>query len=186
MDFETIKARIDQAQDKARFFVTQRRKDTELYAMIADCMSICEDALALGITAQIKEDVISKSSGNKKGRVYFEHDSDIYLIVGRHVFSDSGQSRKSAKEWRYIASMREAAKRGYSSSEIEGWLRSNGGINALFMGRPNAFKSKTRKTLHLNSSVTFPISGEFTLTLRMDNRGFFDVVHVASQMLRAA
>jgi hypothetical protein len=32
------------------------------------------------------------------------------------------------------------------------------------------------KALHLNQSITFPREGEFTLILRHDGKGFFDVV----------
>ena len=74
------------------------------------------------------------------------------------------------------AALREAAERQITGAELESWLRENGGVNTLFLGRGTLAASIERKTLYLNQTIKVPKTGRFTVTLEMDHRGFFNVV----------
>ena len=67
-------------------------------------------------------------------------------------------------------------KRQIKSNDLPTWLAENGGLNALYQPRERTVENFRMKTLHLNQPVTVPKSGEFTITLNRDPRGFFDVV----------
>lgn len=164
-----IVAEASKLRDRARFFVTKRRSDVELYRVLADCLSLCEECTRSGGGEELCAAVVNRPDGRR----YFEADPDIYLIVGRYVFE--GEKRRDAA-WRYTAVMREAAKMQISGANLAAWLSENGGLNALFRARDVTARTSATRTLHLNQQVTVPKDGEFTLTLRMDRRGFFDVV----------
>lgn len=164
---------ISDLKRRASFFVSQRRKDIDLYKVLADCMMICERAVAEGMVGSLKKDFLTKRQAEATGRVYFESDPDVYLIVGRLVFEPEVNR---AACWRYTATLREASKLGIKSDDLINWLRTNGGINALFKGRQVQARTARTKTLHLNTQVEVPKDRPFTLTLRRDSRGFFDVI----------
>ena len=91
----------------------------------------------------------------------------------RYVLADV-DGRNS--HYRYAVTLREAAKRGIAGADLVSWLGENGGVNALY--RPTTMKADTNQTrqIYLNQRITFPREGEFTITLRHDGKGFFDVV----------
>lgn len=164
---------IDQAdslRDRASFFVTQRRKDLDLYRVLGDCMCLCA-ACSDADLEEFRRRVLARATGR---RSYFEAGADAFLIVGRYVFE--GQDKRRDATWRYTAVMREAAKRQISGSDLPDWLASNGGVNALFKSRPVAARTTTTKTLNLNQPISVPKDEAFTITLSRDARGFFDVV----------
>lgn len=167
-----IQERISGVKAKAGFFLTKRRKDGELYSVLAEVLSICEDVERLGLVDQMREAVRNQTTDGRN-RVYTERGSDIYVVVGRAVFEP--EVNRSAS-WRYSACLREAGKRKIKSQELVGWLADNGGINTLFKGRGVLSKSVTTKTLNLNQSIEVDKHKPFTITLKMDNRGFFDVI----------
>jgi hypothetical protein len=78
--------------------------------------------------------------------------------------------------YRYATTLREAAKRQIAAGELVGWLGENGGVNALYRPTTMLRAAHQTKSLHLNQRITFPREGSFTLTLRHDGKGFFDVV----------
>lgn len=168
----TIEQQIADLKGRARFFISQRRKDVNLYQVLADCMAICERAELDGEIDRLRADFLERERATGK-RAYFERDADVFLIVGRCVFEPEVNR---AACWRYTATMREAAKRQIRSTELVDWLRQEGGINALFRARPVQARTATTKTLHLNAPVEVPKDAPFTITLRRDERGFFDVV----------
>lgn len=172
MSIEAIRAGLADAKRKAGFFTTKRRKDTDLYRLLAECLALCEQAERDNLTEALRASIAEKPAVGRN-RVYAERGSDIYLIVGRYVFEPEVNP---AAAWRYSATMREAAKRQISSASLAGWLASQGGINALFRARPVAARTARTKTLHLNDAVEVPKDAPFTITLRRDGRGFFDVV----------
>lgn len=168
----TIDDQIAALKGRARFFISQRRKDVDLYQVLADCMAICERAELDGDIDRLRADFIARERATGK-RAYFERDADAFLIVGRSVFAPEVNR---AACWRYTATMREAAKRQIRPGELVDWLRSQGGINALFKARPVEARTARTKTLHLNAQIKVPKDAAFTITLRRDARGFFDVV----------
>ena len=169
---EHLRTRIAAVKGKAGFFVTQRRKDVELYGVLAECLALCETAERDGLTEALRQEVCSKPLDGRN-RSYVEGQSDIFLIVGRLVFEPE---TARAATWRYSATLREASKAGIHSASLVDVLRSGGGINAFFRGRPVKSRTCHTKTLHLNAAIEVPKDADFTVTLRRDARGFFDVV----------
>ena len=154
--------------------IPMRRTDAVLYALLGDCMAICEEVLRDGKEDELREAVEGgKRFTPGKGRRYVERGTDVYVMVGRYALQGH-DSRNSY--YRYAATMREAAKHQISAADLPAWLAANGGINALFKARDVKARTARTKTLHLNDAVTVPKDGAFTLTLRRDARGFFDVV----------
>ena len=168
----SIYDRVDALRDRATFFVSQRRKDIDLYKVLADCLAICEEASAMGLLDDLKKRVI-QAPDYGRNRQYLNANADVYLVVGRLVFE--GEKQRAAT-WRYTATLREAAKNNIASSDLVDWLRSNGGINALFKARDVKTRTAKTKTLNLNQQIEVPKDGAFTVTLRRDARGFFDVI----------
>ena len=156
-------------RERAAFFAAKRRSDGELYEVLAACLALCEEIDATDQLEEVKALTIARRSG----RAYFEKGADAPLVVCRYVFET--EKRRDAC-WRYTATLREARKRGLTSATLVEFLALEGGINSLFRGRSVTARSVTTKTLHLNSGVVVPKDETFTLTLRRDHRGFFDVV----------
>jgi hypothetical protein len=164
-DIKDLKAR-------ASFFMSNRRKDIDLYRLLADCMSLCERVEMTGQLEGLKTRFLQEQKARGR-RAYFEKNSDVFLIVGRCVFEPEINREAS---WRYIAAMREAHSRQIRPENLVEWLRSEGGINVLFKSRPLEARTAKTKTLNLNEPIEVPKDGSFTLTLKRDERGFFDVV----------
>ena len=166
--------RINALRERARFFAARRRSDGELYTLLGACLAVCEDVQREGRTSEVADAVRAKPARGRS-RVYVERGSDVFHLVGRLVFEDD--ERRSANAHRYGATLREAAKQGIGGADLAGWLAENGGINALFRRRPVDARTLSTRTLHLNAPVTVPRDGTpFTVTLRHDGAGFFDVV----------
>ena len=158
---------------RASFFMAKRRKDAELYQVIAESMRLCEIVTDKGLVEAVKQRVIDKGAKTKK-RSYFEKESDVYLIVGRYVFEPE-ISREAS--WRYTATMREAARHGLTSETVVEWLSKNGGVNGLFRTRNKKSRNTKIKTLHLDRPVHFHEDRPFTVTLKRMPNGFFEVIH---------
>lgn len=178
-----LDADISALKQRAAFFISQRRKDIDLYEVLADCMALCERARDTGELKRLQDDFLARERARarergRRRRTYFERDADEYLIVGRYVFEPE-VSRAAC--WRYTATMREAAKRQISPANLVTWLREQGGINALFATRPVAARTAKTKTLHLTSAVTVPKDAPFTLTLQREPNGFFRVVEPSNE-----
>jgi hypothetical protein len=174
---EEIKERMSDIKSRASFFMSKRRSDRELYKLIADTMSICERVSALGLEEELRKDIRSRST--PETRSYVEKSSDVFLLVGRSVFEPELNRGTS---WRYTSAMREANKRSINSREIFDWLLSNGGINTLFKGRGVLAKAVSTKTLNLNNKISVSKTSAITITIRMDHRGFFDVIDGPHEM----
>jgi hypothetical protein len=186
----TLQARLDAAREHAfNGGVPIRRKDGKLYQLLAECLSICEEVIAARQEPELREMVrVSvnvklphtwgtglgrKVSNNGRGRRFAQPDADAFILVARYVLS--GVDGRNS-HYRYAVTMREAHKRQIPASGLVAWLGENGGVNALY--GPATFKGEvqSKKTLHLNQTISFPREGEFTLALRHDGKGFFDVV----------
>lgn len=165
---------LDLLRDDASFFTKKRRKDGELYAILARCLHFCETHIFPETLDAMKEHVIQRMKDAGRKRVYFEEGADVYLVVGRYVFEGTTVNR--AATWRYTATLREAAKRQIRGHDLADWLAENGGINALFKTRPVEARDVTTKTLNLTTPITVPKGEEFCLTLRALPTGFMEVV----------
>jgi hypothetical protein len=152
-----------------------RRKDAALYALLAECLSICEWVRQEKQEDQLRQHLLARlRAGKITGRArYVERASDVYTVVCRYAL---GEWDTRTNYTRYAVALREAAKRQVTGERLADYLREAGGIMALFNGRPNPERWLTSRTLHLNQSVTVPKDAIFTLTLRRDGNGFFNVL----------
>jgi hypothetical protein len=183
----TLLTRLDQAREHAlNGGVPIRRKDGKLYQLLAECLGICEEVNSAGMFEELRQlavvrvnerqprgTVTRAESNNGRGRKWVEKGSDAFILVARYVLAGI-DGRNS--HYRYAVTMREAAKRQIAAADLVQWLGENGGVNALY--RPTTMKNAANQTrqLYLNQRITFPREGEFTITLRHDGKGFFDVV----------
>ena len=181
-----ILARLDAARATAEAgSIPLRRTDAALYATLAECLGICEDVIRDGLEKDLRGAVrVSvdfrnpelkgrSNSNNGRGRRYAETGSDAFILVCRYVLA--GRDNRNSY-YRYATTLREAAKRQIGSGSLVAWLTENGGVRALYLRRPGLEETMERRTLHLNSPVTFLKSAPFNLTLKYDGKGFFDVV----------
>jgi hypothetical protein len=182
-----LQARLDAAREHAfNSGVPIRRKDGNLYHLLAECLGICEEVIAASMFEELRQMAVVRvnqrqprgtvtraESNNGRGRNYVEKGSDAFILVARYVLS--GVDGRNS-HYRYAVTMREAHKRQIASADLVAWLGENGGVNALY--RPTTMKGEANQTrqLYLNQRITFPREGEFTITLRHDGKGFFDVV----------
>lgn len=166
-----------------------RRKDGTLYKMLAECLAVCELVQAenreyelrelLRVSIDARNPAIwgqgRAASNNGKGRRYAERGSDAFILVCRYVLPDT---ESTAGRSRYSNALREAHKQGITSRDLVAWLTEHGGVNTLFKSRRVVASDVTTRTLHLNDAITAPKHGQFTVTLKMDHRGFFNVIEV--------
>jgi hypothetical protein len=163
-----------------------RRKDGKLYALLSECLSICEEVIAEGMFEELRQlarvsvnerkprgTVTRNESNNGRGRNYVEKGSDAFILVCRYVLSGVDERNSS---YRYATTLREAHRRSIKSQELSSWLKENGGVNALYGRAIYKGDISSKRTLHLNEAVSFPREGEFTIRLKHDGKGFFDVV----------
>lgn len=170
--YEEDLAEIEALRSRAGFFRKQRRSDAELYHVMAGCLAMVERCdREPGLLDALK----AAHLASLEGRRYFESGADAPLVVGRMVFG-GGHGRVAA--WRYTACLREARKRQITSDDLPGWLNENGGLNALFLGRPVKSRTAAVKILHLSSRIRVPKDKPFTMTLRRTERGHFDVISI--------
>ena len=174
---DDLMQRVRAAKERAGFFLSQRRKDLDLYGLLADTLAICEHVESHGLLDVFRGQVAA-APANGRNRVYAEAGSDVFVVVGRAVFEPE---INRAASWRYSATMREAAKRGLRSDGLAEWLRGHGGINALFRARPVKARTARTKTLHLTSQIEVSKDEVFTLRLRRRANGFFDVVEMKDE-----
>ena len=172
-----IEERLVTTREKAKQVVPGRRDMQQLYTILAECLSLCEDIDREGRLEEFKEKYKSLYSKGTS-RKYFESRADSYLVVCRFVFE---QEKRRDACWRYTAALREAAKRQISSAHLIEWLKFNGGISTLFIGRNEGKTVSTDKTLHLNRPINTLLGQAFTVTLRRDNRGRFDVLDIKAK-----
>jgi len=167
---------IEAARLRASHHVPGRRDMRELYRLLTDCARICRVVDETNALQAVKSEALKKGLDGRN-RSYFESDADAPLVVCRLVFE--GEKRRDAA-WRYTATLREAQKHQIDPEQLADWLHENGGINALFRRREKAARSRTTRTLHLNSPLTIPEDGKVSVTLCADGRGYFDVLAVPS------
>lgn len=153
--------------------VPVRRKDAVLYGALAACLELCEFVQSERLEQDLRDAVV-RGTGGTKGSCFFKHTSDVYIMVCRYAF---GGPKDRSSIVKYSQTIREAAARQIRSEDLAGWLAKNGGTRALYL-KTRVYNGGTgsKRTLHLNQALDYPLTGEFTLRLRYDGRGFFDVI----------
>jgi hypothetical protein len=160
-----------------------RRKDGALYALLAECLAICEEVISTNMFEELRRlavvsvnhrqprgTVTRAESNNGRGHNYVEKNSDAFILVSRYVLSGSDERNSS---YRYATTLREAYRRNIPSDQLKDWLTENGGVQALFLTRLVNAKSARAKTLHLTEAIDYPKTGEFVLILEYNGRGHF-------------
>lgn len=150
---------------------SQKTASIALYGVLASCLNLCErcdrDAGELGELQRLfKEQPVTGK------RRYVEKDSDIYVLVCRFVFTETDRTNAM----RYASALREAAKLQVSSADLRGYLKDNGGVNALYFKRPLDARSVKTKCLRLADQIEFSRDAPFSLTLRWRDDNTFDVL----------
>lgn len=173
-----------------------RRKDGALYDFLSECLGICEYVSANNQEPELREifrisvDVknpelwgkgLGRAIGNQgKGRRYAEAGSDVFVLVMRYVMGGETESNIRVGRSRYAFALREAFKRKILAAQLKQWLIDNGGVNTLYKGRPQTAETRKTSSLTLNTPIVAPTNADFTVTLRMDHRGFFNVIAVSA------
>lgn len=155
-----------------------RRKDKALYGLLAGCMFICEkverENLHDELRTHIRISVDIRGENNAgKGRRYAEKMADVTVLVCRYVLQNDNRNSM----YRYAATLREAFKHQIPSTELVEWLTKNGGVNALYKSRPVTARSVKLKVLNLTTAIEVSKVEPFTITLKYNGKGGFDVVN---------
>lgn len=163
-----------QTRQNAADVVARHKKlaSYRLYAILAPTLEVCERCERDPKERAEIDRLFAEQPLGDQNRRYVESGSDIYVLVCRFVFA--GTNRSNAI--RYAQALREAAKLQIGSGELDGWLRKNGGVAALYFRRPLASRTSSTRTLRLDRSITFPRDKPFTITLRWGTDNAFCVV----------
>lgn len=167
-----IKARRDAALVIDRHTnPSQKQASLALYGVLASCMELCErcdrDPVEQGQLEQMFKE--QPRTGNRR---YVEKSSDIYQLVCRFVFTDTDRTNAA----RYAAALREAGKLQIRSGELFDWMKTKGGVNALYFRRPLDERSIKTKCLRLAEQIEFSRDKPFTLTLKWQTDNSFALV----------
>lgn len=153
---------------------SQKQASLALYDVLAPCLELCERC-ERDANEQAELERLFADQPRQGNRRYVEKASDIYVLVCRFVFTETDRTNAM----RYACALREAGRRQIGSTDLADWLRSNGGVNALYFSRPLDTRVVGSKTLHLHSRISFSRDEPFTLTLRWRTDNRFDVLAIA-------
>lgn len=160
--------------------IGKKRSSFEMYRLLADCMALAvqcrahrEDREAL---INLLRPATRSNPRDRKGQV--NSTSSDFQLVCRFVFQHKGSSAKADRSnaSRYGKALEEADRRQIGPGHLEGFLRTQGGVNALFLSRPTKRASVRSKTLYLTESVEIPKDGTITLKLRRNPDGSLTVM----------
>lgn len=145
--------------------IGKRQSSFDLYNLLGRCMGLAERCSG-GVAFEEMRSLVSSQPGLGNRR-YVERASDEFTLVCRFVFGNlRSKSAERSNASRYAHCLREARKRGLSGSTLASHLRDNGGINALFLGRPVVAKYVSTKSLRLTRSVSVLKGGIVRLVIR--------------------
>lgn len=85
-----------------------------------------------------------------------------------------------AKSLRAKAHAGPIGKRQLKPENLPQFLRTQGGLNALYLRRPLTRTSVRTKVLHLTESVEIPKDGEITLALKRTPENTFEVLAISN------
>ena len=171
-----LKARLLAAREHADMGgVPMRRTDGALYALLAECLGICEDVERDGLLPELREavrvTVDIRGVGNAgRGRRYAESDSDVYTLVARAVL-EGVDNRNSV--YRYAGALRCAGERQIRSDKLEHWLATHGGVVTLYETRQRPDIERSTKTVVLDQSIKYKVGVPITITIEATSAGRF-------------
>lgn len=152
-----------------------RRKDAQLYALLAECLSICEDVLRDGLQAELREAVrvsvnVRGANNAGKGRRFAFKDADAYTLVARAVL-EGIDNRNSV--YRYSSALRAAGERQIHSDDLTDWLTRHGGVASLYRGRERPNIDRSTKRIILDRPVCYKVGVPITITVEASSAGVF-------------
>lgn len=151
---------------------TRQHVAQALYSVLGNCLKLVKriqmDAYAY---AELKKMFLAQPHTNVKGR-WLEKGSDAFVLVCRYVFTETDRTNAM----RYAQALREADKLQIAADDLAGWLKRNGGVNALYMRRPLNDIPVQTKTLRLTRSILFKRTEPFTVTLQWNTHNAFRVI----------
>jgi hypothetical protein len=170
---------LNEVRQEALSVIIRHKKKASfrLYEVLARAMSIVERCDRNTGDRHELHSLIAQMPLGSRNRQYVEKGSDDNTLVGRYVFQHSNYTNIC----RYAHAMREAAKAQISSDQLANYLRTNGGINTLYMKKPNDHFVMSKKNLYLTKSVTFNRNEPFTITLKWCDDNRFDVLDMPKQ-----
>ena len=176
---DSIRERLQLAREHADSGgVPMRRTDKALYALLAECLGICEDVERDGLLPELREAVrvtvdIRGQNNAGKGRRYAETGSDVYTLVARAVL-EGVDNRNSV--YRYAGALRCAGERQIRSVELEEWLTTHGGVVTLYETRQRPNVERSTKTLFLDAAVSYKVGVPVTITVQATSAGRFRLI----------
>jgi len=156
----------------------QKLASLDLYRVLTQSLELCEAALATNSGQDELRQLVAADAETGRRR-YVERGSDVYTTACRFVFSGD---ECHANMCRYAHALREASRLGLTSATLFEHLKSEGGVNALYLRRPLSALTKTLKIVQLDRSITVPKSGRFTLTLERAPNNVFAVIEGPQEM----
>lgn len=113
--------------------------------------------------------MVAEQPRGDHNRRYVENGSDVFSRVCRYVFARTNHTNVC----RYAHVLREAEKAQITPADLPDWLKSNGGVNALYYRRPLNQAEVATKVLRLTERIEFPRDRDFTITLRWTSHNMF-------------
>jgi hypothetical protein len=158
--------------------IGQQTSRDDLYKLLGDCAVLARDCDRNPEDRQALVELIQPVRNTGRSRAgQVNSTSTNSQLVCRLVFSRSASPRlNTANASRYGKALEEAARRGIDPIHVGGWLKQNGGVNALFLARPLEAREVRTKSLLLTEAQTIPKHGVVTLALKRTEDGRYDVV----------
>ena len=173
---DSIRERLQLAREHADSGgVPMRRTDKALYALLAECLGICEDVARDGLLPELREAVrvtvdIRGQNNAGKGRRFAFKDADVYTLVARAVL-EGADNRNSV--YRYAGALRCAGERQIRSVELEAWLATHGGVVTLYETRQRPDIERSTKTVVLDQPIKYKVGVPITITIEATSAGRF-------------
>lgn len=155
--------------------IGKRHTSFELYDLLEGCMKLAARC-AKGDSRDEMLRLVAQQprSGNRR---YVERQSDEYTLVCRFVFMNlKSKHAERSNASRYAHCLRQATKRGIHPGGLSAHLRENGGVNALFLGRPVAATTVTTRCLRLARQITLPKDALVRLVVRREANNTYEVL----------
>lgn len=164
--------------------VPVRRSDLQVYALLDECLGICEKVTAQGMLDELRE-LVKQEVPDLWGRNrrYTSPRSDVYVLVSRFVL-EGKDNRNSV--YRYASAMRQAHKKGVQSGELIDWLVESGGIVQLTRFVEKRGRVRSVKVLYLDTSIQYEVGEPVTLVLNPTAGGRFTLVSQSSDRSKTA
>ena len=170
--------RVHAASGRARAVLSsRRRKDRDLYALLADLLRLAEDVEAQGLTDDLRTAYareLRTDDGDQRSRRYVETTTTACTLVARYVLDRQSQDQTMrAATHRYGKALSRAWDMGIGSADLAAYLAENGGVWALAASD----KTGAVKGIRFTTAAELPRTpgARFTLRLRVAKGGVYAV-----------